>query len=87
MLISELPTTDGHELWSVTDLQTHQRCEMELYPAVALTVAAWFAGRRFRIAAADPNTPPDEVRRPRVVFVALNLMARSEVRRRAQGGR
>ena len=41
VLISELPTTDGHELWSVTDLQTHQRCEMELYPAVALTVAAW----------------------------------------------
>jgi len=41
VLISEIPATHGFELWSVTDLQTHLRGEMELYPAVALTVPAW----------------------------------------------
>lgn len=41
VLISQLPGAAANDLWTVTDLQTHQSCAMELYPAVALTVPAW----------------------------------------------
>lgn len=41
VLISQLPSTAANDLWTVTDLQTHERCELELYPPVMLTVPAW----------------------------------------------
>jgi TonB family protein len=62
VLISESRQTGDHEAWLVTDLQTHQRCELELYPPVALTVPAWTENLKRAATAASQLQHPNIAR-------------------------